>query len=260
MKKHLLLILIIFFARSLSYAQYNTPEDIQSAIESYTENYFKTTGEYSSIYRGKAHRTSRADIKIPYFTPKGYQDYEIYDPTTGLNTKVYFDKYSEGKLIYNKTVYPKVMLRLDLFNDELVIQSPIQSYPIVLDATQVEYAEVQGYEVHYLSADKLNNGLKQGYYAMLYSGEDITVMKKESYTAIISATLSETKLSRNLKYYVCKDNNYYTVKNKKSILKVLNDRNKDLDNYIRSNRINFDKDNIEDALIMVAKKYEELNK
>jgi hypothetical protein len=62
-----------------------------------------------------------------------------------------------------------------------------------------------------------------------------------------------------VKYYICKDDIYYPVKSKASVLKVFRSHKKELNDFIRAHRLNFRRQT-EASIVAVVQQYESLSR
>lgn len=253
MKKHSLLFILIFFA---CHFKAQTSDELQLLIENKASEYLKFTGDHAAIFNGKDQPILINNVKSAYLRKKGYVEYDYWGKeafTTNSNTA---ESYAEGKLLYDGKVYPQVSMRLDLYTDDLMVLTPNITYGIILDPERVGYAEFNGYHILYIQPGKSSIPLPKGYYQQLYNSGKITILRKESFS-FDRANLKLINWSR--KYYIYKDGICHTVKNKKNVLNAFKSHKKELDQFIKNNRIDFKK-NMEDALIAVTEEYNKLNK
>lgn len=261
MKKHpeLIACLFLFFGFTIK-AQvvpdtYLNTESANEVVKVYTDS----IGKYQNLLYGQSHVTYIANLKnryYPYLQPKGYIfEYSVFSEPVKQTSDLKEMGYDEGKLLYDGILYPKLNMRLDLLQNQLVVLAPDLSYNVIVDPDKVEWAELFGY--HLIYKNKNNSGVKnfpgEGYYLELFAGEG-SVLKRDSYYQIKRP--GEVFINRSVKYYFLKENVYYQVKNKKSLLNALRSHKKELEQYIRDNRISFDKDNFEDAIVSVVKYHE----
>lgn len=168
------------------------------------------------------------------------------------------DKYVAGNLSFEGILYKDVKMRLDLYKNELLLFSPDNRYNIVLPNDRVDFAEFHGYHVFYRYPDGRADNLPEGYYLWLHEGK-CTVLGK--WSCILSKTIKdmqpEDSFDQSVKYYIKKEGVYYTVKSKRSVLKVFKSRKKELARYIKQQKLDF-KHAPEEAIVAVVKEYERI--
>lgn len=254
MKTTILCFLLLF--TSNIFCQHNT--DILLPDNQIINNYLTSASEYSNLYYGKIHIPYLRELMVgsytPYLLPANTQKIEDYDNNIPRLT----DFYSEGRLIYNGILYPKENMLLDLYRNDLVIFSP-GNFNIILDPEKVEMAEVQGYHVYYLNDKKAIDAPQKGYYLLLEENEYCRLIKKDNYD-FVKQSSPDAALVQNIRFYILKDETYHQVKSKRSVLKVFNDKRKELETYIKENRLEFDGVSREQVMRLVVKQYEKLKK
>lgn len=259
MKKHLRLIYLFTLLCLSVNGQTYKDNYLNDNTENVAKNYTDSIGKQLTLLYGKTHETYVSNLKNRYFPYLQSKDYifvysTYYDPSKQENTLENMG-YGTGKLLYDGILYTNQTMRLDLFRNELIILSPDKTYNIVLDPEKVEWFNLFGYKGAYRKEDNYKNFPGEGYYIQLHEGEN-NLLKKDSY--YLSKQSGQVYMNRNVKYYLLKDKVYHQIKNKKSLLKVLHSHKKELEQYIKENRINFDKNNLENAIISIVNHYEKL--
>ncbi|MDR0438589.1 MAG: hypothetical protein LBH22_09935 [Bacteroidales bacterium] len=206
------------------------------SIHDATMVYMQTVGEQAPLYYGSLQEGRLRAINHPYFGS---------------------EQYSKARLSYRGIVYPEVMLRLDLNRDELVIFSP-DGRQIVLFPEYVDYVELHGNRIIYFCNDGLPGSPSTGYYIVLHSGNS-TILKKQiaSRTEKTSQTGVERKFTFRTTFYLHKDGVYYTIRNKRGLLRALYPHKEKLRQFISSNRLNYRK-NADELITRAVIEYEKL--
>lgn len=255
MKIFVLCLLSLVFVNIYS----QSDEDRQTSLSENlaTEQYLEQVQEFSSLYYGKLHTPSLKGLMVGYYTPYLLPygktlSYEELGRYSRIN-----DYYSEGSLVYNGIIYPRVTMLLDLYRDDLIVLLQGKNNNVIIDPLSVERAVIQGYHVFYLRKNNSKNCPDAGYYLLLEKNEYCTLMKKDAYHFIMQST-PQAALSRKVKYYLFKDNVYHQVSNKRSVLNVFEDKKTELDKYIKERNLGFEEDRREHSLTEVVKQYEKL--
>ena len=211
-------------------------QERREAVDSAAMKYLRTVRSFSPLYYGA--------------------EYEGYPRTTN-HPYLIDDQYIQARLSYQHVIYPEVLLRLDLCRDELVVRSP-GFRSIILHAGYVDFAELHGKHIIYFQKDSLPGCPSSGYYILLYSGNN-TVLEKRNAQLVEKANPQslERYFALTTQYYLCKDGVYYTIKNKRGLLKVLHPYKKELKRFISSRKLNFKVD-AEGFLILTVNEYEKL--
>jgi len=172
--------------------------------------------------------------------------------------------YVKGRLSYNGVVYPDVWLRWDLYRDELIIQSPVY-YNIVLKSEYIDFAEIHGYRIFNLQPDGLPGCPPAGNYILLFSGTHLLLEKQTNqlYSKEGSDFSDRFKINHfftlSTIFYLKKDEAYYSIKNRRTLLKALDTHRKELKHFIRVNNYEY-KHNAEMMVLEVVKEHEKLNR
>ncbi len=254
MEKYVIALSLFMFTFLQSNAQILPKEQSKDLVDNCAKAYIESLGEQSILFYGKEQLHLPYNLKNPYLKAKEIQmrvvDGEVLEVTNSSG-------YHQGRLVYDGVVYPQVTMRLDLYKNELIAMSPVLNNNIVLDPLKVGYASLYDYHIVHLQYNSLKKSLPEGYYLQLYFGK-YPVYKKYFYT--LDKTPVSASLKESLKYFVYKDGVYHTIKNKGSLLKVLKSNKKELEQYMRDNKLSFGQNSIENTFVLVVKQYEKLNK
>ena len=178
-----------------------------------------------------------------------------------LNHQYLIDEnYVSGRLSYNGVVYPDVLLRWDLYRDELLILSPA-FYSIVLNYENIDFAELHGYRIFYLYPNGFPGCPPAGNYILLHSGNHLLIEK------LIKSLVWDTKSSKRAEYYCIlsttfylqKDGVYYKIRNRRTLLQSLDTHRKELRRFIRANDLRYRHD-AEKTVLEVVKEHEKLSR
>ncbi|QHT65540.1 hypothetical protein GXP67_02090 [Rhodocytophaga rosea] len=164
----------------------------------------------------------------------------------------------EGSVIYDGMLYRNVPMEYDLMKDELVIEHFQKYYKISLISERVSQFMLLNHTFVRIVAGK-GEDIRTGFYEKLYEG-NVKILARR--TKIMEEEIAQRRLkqwfTQKNRYYVYKDKAYFQVKNKKGLIKVLDDRKKEVRKFIQENGINF-KTDIEQAFIHVGRFYDTLS-
>ena len=229
-KNNLLLISIVFSVQVMA-------QERRTSADSLAVAYMKEAGSFSTLYYGCSYQGYPPAKNHPYLK-------EIV--------------YTKGLLTYQDVVYPEVMMRLDMYRDELILLTP-DFRNVVLSPEKVGYAELHGKHIIYFQTDAVPANPSSGYYFLLYDGH-CRVLEKINATLIDETTPG--KLQRffdfSTKYYLYKDGACFTIKNKKGLLKALQPYRTEIKRTISAHHLNF-KNDAEGFLIRTVSEYERLS-
>ncbi len=169
-------------------------------------------------------------------------EYQEFDGN--LEQHPYFQsEYLEaGTIRYDGELYPAIPLFYDLTTDELIIEHYDQKgYQVLVKLRQdrVQSFEVFGHSFQRLSGDSLNS-IKTGFYDVLYDG-DVKLFARRRKVKHEELTTNQLIVEFNEKtaYYLWKGGRYYPVKSKRSILKVLKDKKKLLNQFSSKSNLDY---------------------
>jgi hypothetical protein len=223
-------------AISRSFAQNHSPDSLlYSQAASQAIDYFnKTIDDQSELYNGA--------------------QYELYPPAN-KGTFYFQDKnYCVSSLIrYDGTWYKNIPVLYDIYNDVMISVSGSNLY--ILRTGKVSDIYLLNHHFIYLAEDQ--GILTPGYYDQLYEGRSQVLVKR---TKLIDESKStETVYEDKFDIYVKKDNKYYPVYSKGSLMDIFKDKKKELNQYLKDNKINYNKDK-EGAVARLTGYYDLINK
>jgi len=198
------------------------------------QNYMSSTQAYAALFSGKT--------EMPY------------DVTFTNHPYFETDRYVSGTLCYNRVVYKDILMRIDLFRDELTVICPDVPYRIVLNNDKFHYAVLNSSTI-IKSVDEKNPKTK--FLVLLHAG-NYPVLKKYAVRIAVNhpspRVLTRTFLFQN-QYAIDVEGILHTVKNKNSILKLFPDRKKELNEYAKLHKLNFRKQP-EQSIIALVNHYD----
>ena len=209
------------------------------------ENYLKQVGNYAEIYNGQMEENYNTLLydNLPYYQSSDF---------------------TEATLIYRKNYFPHQKVRLDLFREQLILLTPDERFGIVLNSPCVDKVIMYDKTFRWLNPAK-ESGLKPGFYIHLFGGKGIQLFCKEHYslqnnqlTANITHNTRFYWFERSVRYYLFYNNQYYTVKNKGSFSNLFPQYKKQINQFVKTNKLNFKKDNSSESLASLAGYCEEL--
>ena len=209
----------------------------QKLIDNAAIEYLQTAGNQAALYYGNLQEGLPRTSNHPYLKD---------------------DQYTKSRLSYHRVIYPEALLRLDTYRNELVIQSP-ELRNFVLSPEYVEYAELHGRRVIYFRRDSLPGCPSTGYYILLHSGKhkvferQTAALMQDSKSAVLDQYYSFTT-----NFYLLKDGVYYTIRNKKGLLKVLYPYKKELKRFISAHQWRFRHD-AEELIAQTVSEYEKIS-
>jgi hypothetical protein len=136
----------------------------------------------------------------------------------------------------------KNVLRMDLIRD------------------QVSWFNLPGHEFMRLDRDSSARNMTAGFYDRVIDGTiKLFIRREKRYVEDIKNTELERRFETHKYYYIKKAGVFYRVRSKKSILKLFNDKKKELAAFIRTNKMKIKKDP-EVFITAVSRYYDQLIK
>jgi len=225
--------LLFLFGGMMLRAQEQKPTN--TAFGNDMQNYLTKTNVYAALYSGKT--------ATPYDTR--FTNHPYYESSN----------YISGILDYNGVLYHDVLMRFDLFRNEITVISPDKSYDIVLDNDKFNYAVVNGSAIMLSVSEK---ELTKQLLVLLHNGIYPVVRKY-----VVNVELSQKdRIFYNTfliqrKYDIYINDVPRTVKNKNSVLKLFPDKRKELNEFAKQHNLNF-KNQIEQSFVALVTHYENL--
>ena len=218
---------------------------LNAQTNSVSDDYLKKVESYAEIYNGK--------IEMLY-SPKQYNNFPYY----------FNSDFTEGEITYRKNIYSKQQVRLDLYKEQLIVVIPEKHYRVVVNPEGLERVSLYGKTfVWRVSSQK--NKLKTGYYMVLFEGKDLGLFYKENFSPrgserqdmITGRRISVFDFDKKTQYYVWYKDQYHSVKNKNSIKKLFPQYKKQIDRFLKENRLDFS-NNKDYSLTLLSSYCEEL--
>jgi len=237
MKLHIWLCLMAFSWQTLL-AQ---DSSLLQLSEQYAVEYMENASTQAVLYSGNGQKPVLQDL---------------------LNHQYFMEKeYINGRLSYNGIVYPAVSLRWDLSRDELIILSPA-NYNIVLNNEILNFFEIYDYHIFYLHPDGLADCPPAGNYIRLFSSNDFHLFEKLTKTMYRDETLNKNRYSYYFElttiFYLLKNETYYKISSRKTLLKTLETHRKELRKFINAHNLSYKRD-AEKMVLEVVKEHEKLS-
>ncbi|MBN8852416.1 MAG: hypothetical protein BGO55_01560 [Sphingobacteriales bacterium 50-39] len=165
-------------------------------------------------------------------------------------------KAHKGSALYDSIFYEDLTILYDMVKDQVVIPSPFGAYKLYLINSKVDGFTIEDHSFIRLK-DSLNpTAPRNGFYEQLYKGR-ISLLKKNKKVLRDDLQLSGVRqyIDSSLSYYIKKGDTYYSVHNKNTLSHAFKDRSKELNRFIRQNKLSVRKD-LENTLTKVSAWYD----
>ena len=210
-------------------------------------------------------------IKETYNTAIGQQsrlysgpEYDVYSPIIKGNAN-FLDKvdFVPGTVTYDGIFYKDVPMIYDINRNVVValLYNKFSRYMLLHE--RVQSFDLLNHHFVHIVADSLdkNIAIGDGFYDQIYNqGLEILVRRSKSIQTTSGTNTLETYFTpASLSFYLKKDNSYYSIGGQSALLAVLKDKKKQLLQYIKANKIKFNK-TPEEAIVAIVSRYDELSK
>lgn len=169
--------------------------------------------------------------------------------------------WEEGSVKYYGNVYDDVAMQYDLINDLLVIEHYDQSgymAEVALHSEKVDYFRMLGHTFVRIGPDAPEGDvLRPGFYDLLYDGPNKILCKRRKtvHEEIESGALKVRFLERS-NLFLVRDGQVFPLKSKRSLLKILADKRRLLNQFVRREVTDFR--NKEKLLVDMVRYYDSL--
>lgn len=165
---------------------------------------------------------------------------------------------SNGHVAYNGVSYENIPLLYDIYENKLITAHPLTKIRYSLINEKVDAFSLLGYYFQHLKPDSIYK-IKPGYYETLYNGTKSSAYQRHEKETRDDLTGTVVKIRLNDKnvFYIKNRNTVVPVNSKKNILKIYDDKEKEISHFMRTEKLKFRKSKRED-LIKITRFYNEL--
>lgn len=241
MKTPLIFVIVLLLYTRLS-AQGLQPDSSSSlpVFKNIVDFYNKSLSEQLHLYNGKEYK------EYPYQFNEGHP---------------YFlsGNWSKGTLSYDGKVYEEVPMLYDVVQDELVILHFDNRSKISLIKEKISAFSLLAHSFVNIQTKNINSStITEGFYDLLYQGKTSLFAKRtKNIQTFYRQSVSEIKILKKDHYYLLKKNIYYHVSSRRTFLHQLTDKRKEIQQYIKKNRLNFKKD-AEKSMVKILVYYDQI--
>jgi len=214
----------------------------QDAFNNAVTFYYSSVGKQAGIFNGP--------------------EYNLYDPL--IKGNAYFsdvNTFTPGSIYYNGVFYKDVPMLYDIYIDDVV--TLLYNHSSIYSLLKEKVAGFNFLNHHFvnINSDTLGSksNIKSGFYDQLYAGkcEILVKYEKSIQSSVGSFNTPEDYFRGSTKWFLRKNNIYYSFDGQGTLLNLLVDKKKELKQYIRSNQIKF-QDKPEEAMVKIVFYYDHL--
>ena len=214
----------------------SNPSDTSFAVN----QYYSSIGENAHLYNGP--------------------EYLTYDKRIAGNPFFKTDSLTSGDIAYDGSHYFNIPMLYDIIYDEVVINRYQQNFRISLLREKMKGFTFLNHTFYRMEKDSLHGVLlSPGFYDQLYQGK-ITVLAKRKKKILekIEYTMNTISYLADDHFYINRNNTYFEVTNKASLLKVFSNKKKEIRKFLRKHKLKFKTDQ-EKAILQSAAYYDQLS-
>ena len=219
MKLKVISFLLIFLPAANSLAQsHGDTAFIATAKQNAIAAYEKELRTQSSLYNGSRYVAPDYDRDLhPYFSSEDW---------------------ITGTVYYDGEYFRDVSLMYDLYSAVLIAEHFPSGHPIQLIDEKVQSFDIDGHHFEKIDNKAFGNSLPAtGFYDVLHPGKTRLIARRQKVRRQEIEDLSvETFFDERTRYFVLKNDVFFPVKNKASLLKILSDKKRGLKKFLKDNK------------------------
>ncbi|MBF9235855.1 hypothetical protein I2I05_00455 [Hymenobacter sp. BT683] len=198
-------------------------------------------------------------------SPKLYNGPEYVDYAKRYHAQIGHQFFSApdrqpGSVEYNNQVFNNLRLNYDVVLDQVVLQHPTSPLTMRLINEQMRAFTLNDHQFVRLVADSASrNVIRTGYYEVLVDSQVQLLAKraKRQQEQIIDGKIDVAYFDID-ELFIKKGGVYHLIRNKSSVVRLLADRNKEIQRYIQEHKLNFNKKQREAATVELLRYYSSL--
>ena len=182
-------------------------------------------------------------------------DYVRYIPLKDEHPFFLSDDWLPATISYDDQVYEDVWMYYNTFTDNVIIENYNFSANIQLIKERIDFFVLEGRR--FILAE--HSTLPWGFYELAYDGETRVLVKhfKQFHESIQGGELIH-KFLEKARYYVYQNNAYHQVKSKGSVLKLLKENRREINQEFRKTHLQFSAEPIA-SIAMLARLNDQIN-
>lgn len=211
----------------------------RSAVNSALSFYAASQGEHAELYTGSEY----TGLRYPLF-----KDHPFFLSDSAVRATIY----------YSGMAYAGIPMWYDLVNDMVIVLNEFGNVRIVLQSSKVRDFDLAGH--HFVRVDSVGT-IPAGFYDQRYRGASTLLVKRsKNATQIIDEMKPKTAVrANNDLYYVVKDGDIHRFRKAAAIKKILEDKRREIQQYMKANKIRFSRDR-EGSMVKVLAYYDTITR
>lgn len=229
MPKRLAIFFLFYAFSQFAKAQAIGDTSINGKLTNVVDFYISTLGDQSPLYNGKEY------VDYAFLFREGHPFFESRE-------------FVKGQIQYEEMTFRQVPMLYDLVKDQVIIYDIRNIYKVVLPANKIRQFVLAGHTFVRIE----HNRMKTGFYDQLYKGKiSLYARREKKLTEERDSYRIDNIIQSKTTYFILKEGVYHSFKNKNGLLDILKDTKKDLQQYLKKNKIRY-KDNPEKAMMMAV--------
>lgn len=186
--------------------------------------------------------------------------YVGHDPRLKIHPYFRTDSVQRGTVQLNGVRYRDLQLQYDVVRDQVVIQPTGSGYRLQVPMEKVDHFSLGNSQFTWINGDSLA-GVRTGFYEVIYNGRVKALVKrvKTIQEDLYDGSYKGTYLIKD-RFIVQKQNAFFEVKTKRSLLKLFPDQARELRRFMRKNNLRFKDEGREQAIARTTQRYDELTR
>ncbi|RSK42796.1 hypothetical protein [Hymenobacter perfusus] len=179
-----------------------------------------------------------------------YIDYSLrYSVRTGHQYFTWPEK-QPGTVTYNGEYFDNLSLAYDTVLDQVILSFPNSPFMLRLINENVSNFTINEHYFTRIVTDSSKNNINTGYYEVLNSGNTMLLARRtKKLQKQITQKRVEAEFSPIDKFYICNNGTYYFTSSKGTALRAFSENAPQIQEYIKSRNLKFNKKNIEKSLL-----------
>lgn len=224
------------------YAQITDTALATQQLKSATQFYTKQIGDQSRLLNG---------IRYVPYRNQDYVGNGFYNTTELQNAYIRYDDAD----------FYDIPVLYDLHKDLLILKKRDELGYMSLLNSKIDKFIVNNHTFIKIVADSTEKTIKTGFYDVLNNAPlQLLAKRSKAIEQEKSGITIKNLFIPYTKYFLNKGNTYYEISGRKDMLKVLNDRKQELEQYIKANNLSFKNEDMEPSMIKLANYYNQLTR
>jgi hypothetical protein len=196
--------------------------------------------------------TSSLSAQSHLYSGSAYAEYKA----KGDENPYFIDEWLTGTIYYDGDFYENVPLLYDISRDKLITDHRYSINKIELINERIGYFTINAHRFVPLK----NKKIPDGFYELAYDGPTKVYVRYQKTLQSKAVDYSiENRFEEKNSFYIFQNNQFFSVKSKGSVLKVLEDKKTELKKFIRDNQLGFGPNRVKD-ISRVVQYYDQLKK